>query len=345
MHVTSFRGRTDCDGALMAVEPGGPLISVIVPVYGVERYLDRCVESIVNQTYRNLEIILVDDGSPDACPAMCDDWAKRDARIRVVHKANGGLSSARNAGLDIATGSLIGFVDSDDWIAAAMYETMIGWMCGHEDADVVMCGTMREYEDGRREPVDAQFPERSFTSQQAVHDFLYHRNRMASASWNKLYDARFFRGNDAVRFPEGLNNEDYVMLAQVYPRMKGLYFNPEALYHYSLRGGSITTAKLNAHSFDRAKSADACCELLRRSGCQDEHALAYFAMQGRYDVLYDLVRMRVDRSVISDCRRDLVHAAEPVYSDPALSWGRKVRIFTMAHIPWLYVALSEHSGQ
>lgn len=325
----------------MGLESGSPLISVIVPVYGVERYLDRCVESIVDQTYRNLEIILVDDGSTDACPAMCDGWVKRDARIRVVHKANGGLSSARNAGLDVATGSLIGFVDSDDWIDPAMYETMADWMRDHEDADVVMCGTMREYEGGRREPVDAQFPERGFSPEQTVHDFLYHRNRMASASWNKLYDARFFRGNDAVRFPEGLNNEDYVMLAQVYPRMKGLYFNPESLYHYSLRGGSITTAKLNEHSFDRAKSADACCELLRKTGYQDEHALAYFAMQGRYDVLYDLVRMCVDRSVIRDCRKDLARAARPVYANPALGRGRKARIFVMAHMPRLYVALSE----
>lgn len=93
-----------------------PLISVIVPVYKVEKYLDECVESIVNQTYRNLEIILVDDGSPDNCPQMCDDWAKRDARIRVIHKENGGLSSARNAGLDVCTGEYISFIDSDDWL-------------------------------------------------------------------------------------------------------------------------------------------------------------------------------------------------------------------------------------
>lgn len=326
----------------MGAEAGAtPLISVIIPVYGVERYLDRCVRSVVGQTYQRLDIVLVDDGSPDACPAMCDAWAKRDARIRVVHKANGGLSSARNAGLDVATGDLIGFVDSDDWIDSTMYQTMVAWMRGHEDADVVMCGTMREYEDGRHEQVDAQFPERSFTPQQAVHDFLYHRNRMASASWNKLYDARFFRGSDAVRFPEGLNNEDYVMLAQVYPQMRGLYFNPAALYHYSLRSGSITTAKLNEHSLDRAKSADACCELLRQHGCSDEHGLAYFAMQGRYDVLYDLVRMRVDRSVIHDCRKDLARVAKPVYADPTLSRGRKARVLAMAHMPRLYVALSE----
>ena len=102
-----------------------PKISVIVPVYKVEKYLDKCVESIVNQTYKNLEIILVDDGSPDNCPAMCDEWAEKDERIRVIHKENGGLADARNAGMDIATGDYIGFVDSDDWIEPNMYEVLL----------------------------------------------------------------------------------------------------------------------------------------------------------------------------------------------------------------------------
>ena len=102
-----------------------PKISVIVPVYETEGLLDRCVESIVGQTYKNLEIILVDDGSPDNCPAMCDEWAEKDSRIRVIHKENGGVSSARNAALDIATGDYIGFVDSDDWIEPEMYSSLI----------------------------------------------------------------------------------------------------------------------------------------------------------------------------------------------------------------------------
>ena len=92
------------------------LISIIVPVYKVEKYIDRCVESIINQTYKNIEIILVDDGSPDNCPKICDEWAKKDKRIRVIHKENRGVSSARNVGIDVAKGKYIGFVDSDDYI-------------------------------------------------------------------------------------------------------------------------------------------------------------------------------------------------------------------------------------
>ena len=101
------------------------LISVIVPVYKVEPYLDKCVRSIVDQTYQNLEIILVDDGSPDRCGEICDAWAAKDSRIRVIHKENGGLSDARNAGMAVATGKYMGFVDSDDYIAPDMYRLLL----------------------------------------------------------------------------------------------------------------------------------------------------------------------------------------------------------------------------
>ena len=120
------------------MEGNQSLISVIVPVYKVEQYLDKCVESIVNQTYRNLEIILVDDGSPDNCPAMCDGWAKRDYRIKVIHKANGGLSDARNAGIAVASGEFIGFVDSDDWVAPFFYERLISILIDN-DCDISAC--------------------------------------------------------------------------------------------------------------------------------------------------------------------------------------------------------------
>ena len=122
------------------------LISVIVPVYKVENFLDRCVESIVGQTYENLEIILVDDGSPDNCPAICDNWAKKDGRIKVIHKENGGLSSARNAGLDVVTGEYFGFIDSDDWIEKDFFEFLITNAL-KENADISRCGLYLDYED------------------------------------------------------------------------------------------------------------------------------------------------------------------------------------------------------
>ena len=115
-----------------------PTISIIVPVYKVEKYLQKCIDSILAQTFRDFELILVDDGSPDNCPALCDAAAQKDARIRVIHQKNGGLSAARNAGLDIARGEWIGFVDSDDAIEPEMYKTLYD-IAVQENADVVVC--------------------------------------------------------------------------------------------------------------------------------------------------------------------------------------------------------------
>lgn len=118
------------------------LISIIVPVYKVENYLSKCLDSMICQTYKNIEIILVDDGSPDNSGKICDDYAKKDSRIKVIHKENGGLSDARNAGLKIATGKYIGFVDSDDYISVEMYEKLYN-QAKKEDADIACCNYYR----------------------------------------------------------------------------------------------------------------------------------------------------------------------------------------------------------
>lgn len=117
-------------------------ISIVVPIYKVEAFLDRCVASLVNQTYQNLEIILVDDGSPDRCGQICDEWAKKDARIRVIHKENGGLSDARNAGIGIATGKYIAFIDSDDWVSKLYIEKLYQIM-QLENGDIAECEIVR----------------------------------------------------------------------------------------------------------------------------------------------------------------------------------------------------------
>ena len=126
-------------------------ISVIIPVYKVENYLDTCLENVIKQTYKNLEIILVDDGSPDNSPKKCDEWAKKDNRIKVVHKLNGGVSSARNAGLDVATGEYVGFVDADDIIDLTMYEKLIT-SAVQTGADITLCGFKYVFENGSEKP-------------------------------------------------------------------------------------------------------------------------------------------------------------------------------------------------
>ena len=124
-------------------------VSIVVPIYNVEKYLEQCVDSIINQTLKEIEIILVDDGSPDNCPQMCDEYAKKDSRIKVVHKKNGGLSSARNAGIEVATGDYIGFVDSDDYIVNDATLKLETWIKEIDDKDdIVAVGAARVYPNG-----------------------------------------------------------------------------------------------------------------------------------------------------------------------------------------------------
>ena len=180
-----------------------PLISVIVPIYKVEEYLDRCVESIVNQTYKNLEIILVDDGSPDNCPQMCDFWAEKDSRIKVVHKENGGLSDARNAGMPFAIGDVVSFIDSDDWVELDMFEKMLSRM-QKDNSDIVSCGVKWVEEDGtviRDVTVNAN---EVLDTHSAMKE-LINDNKFKQHVWNKLYKYELIKG---IPFEKGRYHED-----------------------------------------------------------------------------------------------------------------------------------------
>ena len=162
------------------------LISVIVPIYNTVEYLPRCVDSIRRQTYRNLEIILVDDGSPDRCPAMCDAWAEKDRRIKVIHKANGGLSDARNVGLQLAQGNYVAFIDSDDWIDLRFIEILYKAIVETE-AEISACDIRKVYEESeeRITSIDAIKVQLS-TPREAIQDILYDC-RFRTVVWNKLY--------------------------------------------------------------------------------------------------------------------------------------------------------------
>ena len=214
------------------------LISVIVPVYKVEKYLNQCVESIVNQTYKNLEIILVDDGSPDNCPAMCDDWAKKDNRIFVIHKENGGLSSARNAGLDIARGEYIGFVDSDDFIDSDMYESLLNAMLS-EDVDLVCCGRRIVDECGLIQHDCYTHERRSYSGIDIVKS-LFYGNEFDEAMWDKLYKRSFF---DETRFPIGEVNEDIVLMVKKLSTLNTMIHIGDAKYNYRNNTQGITKSK------------------------------------------------------------------------------------------------------
>lgn len=211
------------------------LISVIVPIYKVEEYLDRCVSSIAGQTYSDLEIILVDDGSPDRCPAMCDEWAKKDSRIRVIHKENGGLSDARNAGMRAATGEYISFIDSDDIVAPEFLE------CLHratvtKDVDIVACDYFTFLDDQISISInDKPFKVDVVSAEEAIEDILNNR-RFRAIAWNKLY-RRVIVENEFFEY--GRLHEDEFFTYRMIDKAKRLAYVNAKLYGYRQRAGSI----------------------------------------------------------------------------------------------------------
>jgi len=209
------------------------LISVIIPVYNVEKYLDRCVETIVNQTYKNLEIILVDDGSTDNCPMMCDEWAKKDGRIKVIHKANGGSSSARNAGLNICKGRYIGFIDSDDYVDSDMYENLYDAVKGLSNCLPVV-GIFNEDERGVVSSI-SYAQKREQNKENYFESVLLHKGVIAV--WAKLFDRNIIGD---VRFDESKLNEDLLFAFAIEKKVDRVVYIGKVGYHYVYRVGSTS---------------------------------------------------------------------------------------------------------
>jgi glycosyltransferase involved in cell wall biosynthesis len=211
-----------------------PLISVIIPVFNVEAYLPKCLDSILCQTYENLEIIVVNDGSTDNSPQICEEYANKNSRIKVINKKNGGLSSARNAGLNIATGKYIGFVDSDDFIEKDMYEKMLNAMLEHS-ANLVICNYFSDRE--------IKYPcEKSMLANADFVFRLYLKDNLQAFAWNKLYPRETF---NEIRYANGILFEDMDIFLPILEKSKKIVLLNDKLYHYIQRKNSITNSKFN----------------------------------------------------------------------------------------------------
>lgn len=214
-----------------------PLLSVIVPVYRVETYLRKCLDSLVNQTYPGLEIILVDDGSPDGCGAICDEYARRDARIGVIHQENRGLSGARNTGLDKATGEFVAFVDSDDYLELSMYEKLMKAAIESE-ADIVVGDFYMVKESGAERW-------RCWMSADTPLEKVQERileDRLPSYMWNKVYRKKLF---DGIRFQSIRGFEDLLISPRLFQKAKKVAFVAEAGYYYNCLNTGALTAVFN----------------------------------------------------------------------------------------------------
>lgn len=237
-----------------------PLISIIVPVYNAEQYLNKCVDSIVNQTYTNLEIILIDDGSPDNCGAICDEWAKKDSRIKVIHKPNGGLSSARNAGLDLAKGDYLTFIDSDDYVEADMVFSVVNAIKNSE-VEIVLIREKQVNLKGETTKIVGDTP--TNTTFYKEKDFLVELilGKQINGACDKFYKRELV--ND-LRFEEGKHHgEDMLFNVRYLDCVNRVGYVDYIKYSYVANEDSVTHASFNSHSVDNLYFKDKVYEIVK----------------------------------------------------------------------------------
>lgn len=312
-----------------------PEISIIVPVYKVERYLCQCLDSILGQTFDDWECILVDDGSPDGCPQLCDQYAARDPRFRVIHRENGGLSAARNSGLRVAQGKYIGFVDSDDWIAPQMFERLYRLITEHA-TDMAQVGYLKEY-------VGYASPKRlvkqvEVVDRKEVVRGIVCNNRISNNVWNKL----FRRDVINSEFPEGKLFEDAAVLNHWVRDIRSAVLAPDTLYHYRMRKSSIMHTQFS-HMLE---CFEIYCERERLFSSLEPKALSYGerslllwigAIRSTKDIARGVSdsesRMKFMQAVIATCR------TFPVPSVGALGLKRYFRARLLLNHPAWFIRL------
>lgn len=282
-------------------------ISVIVPVYNVKKYIKRCLDSIIEQTYKNLEIILIDDGSTDGSGEICDEYIEKDERIQVLHKANGGLSSARNIGIERATGNYIGFVDSDDWIAKDMYEYL--WkLCKRDNFDIAVCGIKRVIRFEEKENASEKEKICIYTQEEYLKKFFrVHTQDPNHFACNKLYRSQIIK---QIRYPEGLTSEDVEGTFLALLLSERIILSEQVKYFYWNNPDSITNQKFNLRQMDLYKIW---CHVyqISRNRCNKE--MQYYALVNLYRVdfslLCKLAITEIDRSdldAVKKCQRVLI---------------------------------------
>lgn len=313
------------------------LISVIVPIYKVEKYLKECVDSICNQTYSNLEIILVDDGSPDKCGQICDDYEKKDNRIKVIHKKNGGLSSARNAGLDIARGEFISFIDSDDCIAYDFIEKL-HTLCIENNADIAECDFV-SFQDGTKMTKDNVNIRIDIFSSKEKQIKMYIEDYVKSIiACNKLYKKYIYNN---LRFPVGKINEDeFCTYKALYSCKNKIVVTNEQLYYYRYNPESIMGKKFNLKRLDGLEA------LVERKNFYKNHneEELYIKTSEKYGeiirYIYGLVKENIDNSqeILKKLHNDAKENYKEIKKYKDIKLGSKFKNMMFITCPNIYLS-------
>lgn len=295
------------------------MISVIVPVYNVEKYLDRCVKSILSQSFSDFELLLVDDGSPDRCGELCDEYAKGDSRIKAFHKRNGGLSDARNFGIEKALGEYLMFVDSDDYIHEQMLETLHR-LITENDADLAVCSAMDVFE-GKEVTQVREIREFTLNKTES-YKYMLRGDGLPSAC-NKLYKRQTV---GEVRFPVGKLYEDGFFTPQILKRVEKTAVTSRPMYYYFRRADSITTKPFRKGDLDVIEAYDICVRQVREL-CPEALPFAEFRYRNAYFNVLDKMLMRDDCKSIPEYKTTVKYLKShtlDIIRDPGFGKMRKI---------------------
>ena len=315
-------------------------ISVIVPVYNVEQYLERCVDSIINQTYTNLEIILVNDGSTDNSGKLCDELAKKDERIRVIHKENGGLSDARNRGIDESESDLVGFIDSDDYIDSDMYEVLLKNL-NNTDADLSMCALYDVYNN----TPEAQVTNKEtwkLSSEQAI-KMVMEAKILSVTAVNKLYRKSLFTD---LKFEVGKIAEDAFIMIKLLDKCEKIVATNEKKYYYVHRENSITTQKFSTKFLNVIEAYEQNSNIILekypklKDVAQTRMNWAYFYVLDRLLLDDNYNDKELENKLISY----LKNHRKDILNDPLFTKGRKIGFIALLLSRNLYRKLIEKRG-
>ena len=308
------------------------LISVIVPVYKVEKYLDKCVQSIVDQTYENLEIIIMDDSSPDNCPAMCDAWAEKDSRVQVFHIENKGVANSRNFALSKAAGDYIAFADGDDFLEPNMLEILYRNLLV-TNSDIAVCGYFRQDESGMQIPDSEKSASprlEAITAEEALRQTALGEYKFG-VLWNKLYKKSVLGG---VQMPPLVCSEDLVFNYRAFKNAKRVCVSSQKLYHYVLRSGSTTSAEFSIGAFDAVSAKQ--IVLNGESGTNIEPYAVIGLAKSCFAVLGGIVRSGKCLDKYDEIRKLLLSYKKQILKSPYCSARDKAKLCVLALSKSLY---------